>query len=52
MMPVLICTLQCQICISPSQLFFTLPKNKDDKVEADMLTCPGLVVTSQAGELP
>lgn len=40
-MPILICTLQCllvsQVCISPSQLFFTLPKNKDDKVEAQ--TC-------------
>lgn len=35
-MPTLICTLQCQVRISPSRLFFTLPKNKDDKVEAEM----------------
>lgn len=41
MMPILICTLQSlllsQVCISPSQLFFASPKNREDKVEAE--TC-------------
>lgn len=42
MMPILICALQSlllsQVCISPSQLFFTSPKNREeDKVEAE--TC-------------
>lgn len=40
MMPILICTLQSlhlsQVCISPSQLFFTSPKNREeDKAEAE-----------------
>lgn len=55
--PILICALQSlllsQVCISPSQLFFISPKTReDDKIEADVLPRPGLVVTSKAGELP
>lgn len=42
-----------QVCISPSRLVFASPKNRWRRSRSrDTLTSPGLVVTSEAGELP